>query len=101
MPAPRSDRVDRNEDRSMSGKLEGRFAVVTGGSTGIGLATARRFAVEGAHVFITGRRQPELDAAVRAIGPESATAIRGDVSCLADIDCLVATVKHATDRVDV
>ena len=62
----------------MSRKLEGKIAIVTGGSTGIGLATAKRFASEGAHVIVTGRRQAELDAAVSAIG--NATGIRVDSS---------------------
>ena len=61
----------------MSGKLEGRVAVVTGGSSGIGLATAKRFVAEGAYVFITGRRQAELDRAVEEIGPRAA-GIRAD-----------------------
>jgi len=63
----------------MTGKLEGKVAVVTGGSAGIGLAAAKRFAEEGAYVFITGRRQPELDAAVKEIGPK-AVAVRADSS---------------------
>src|SRR6266403_3853724 len=84
----------------MSRKLEGKVAVVTGGTTGIGLATARRFADEGAHVFITGRRQNELDAAVRQIGKQ-ATGVQGDVSNLADLDRLYATVKREKGRIDV
>ena len=75
------------------GKLEGKVAIVTGGSTGIGLATAQEFASEGAHVFITGRRQNELDAAVKQIG-KNATAIQSDVSNLDDLDRLFATVKE-------
>ena len=63
----------------MSKKLEGKVAVITGGSSGIGLATARRFVEEGAHVFITGRRQAELDAAVTQI-ERNVTAVQGDVS---------------------
>jgi NAD(P)-dependent dehydrogenase (short-subunit alcohol dehydrogenase family) len=86
----------------MARKLEGKVAVVTGGNSGIGLATAKRFAAEGAHVFITGRRQAELDAAVKAIGgPAHATAVQGDVSNLADLDRLYDTVKRAKGRVDV
>lgn len=84
----------------MSNALQGKVAVVTGGSTGIGLATARRFAAEGATVFITGRRQAELDAAVKAIGP-NATGVRADMSNLADIDRLYAAVKQKTDRLDI
>jgi NAD(P)-dependent dehydrogenase (short-subunit alcohol dehydrogenase family) len=63
----------------MIGKLEGKVAVVTGGNSGIGLATAKRFVAEGAHVFVTGRRQPELDAAVGEIG-ENFTRVQGDVA---------------------
>jgi len=81
-------------------KLEGKIAVITGGSSGIGLATAQRFAIEGAHVFITGRRQSELDEAVKRIG-EKATGVQGDVSNLADIDRLYDTVKEQKGRIDV
>jgi NAD(P)-dependent dehydrogenase (short-subunit alcohol dehydrogenase family) len=84
----------------MSRKLEGKVAVVTGGNSGIGLATAKRFVAEGAYVFVTGRRQPELDAAVREIG-ESVMGVRGDVSDLADLDRLYATVKAKTGRIDI
>ena len=82
------------------GKLDGKVAVVTGGTSGIGLATAQRFAAEGADVFITGRRKPELDTAVKAIGPR-ATGVQGDVSNLADLDRLYAVVKEQKGRVDV
>jgi len=71
----------------MSKKLEGKVALVTGGSTGIGLATAKQFVAEGAYVYITGRRQPELDAAVKTIG-SNVTAIKADASVLADLDAL-------------
>ena len=81
-------------------RLEGKVAVITGGNSGIGLATARRFADEGAHVFITGRRQNELDAAVRQIGKQ-ATGVQGDVSNLADLDRLYAMVKREKGRIDV
>src|SRR5207302_5470475 len=84
----------------MTKKLEGKVAVITGGSSGIGLATAQRFAAEGAKVVITGRRQPELDSAVREIGGD-AIGVRGDVSNLADLDRLYATVKEKHGRVDV
>jgi NAD(P)-dependent dehydrogenase (short-subunit alcohol dehydrogenase family) len=82
------------------GKLDGKVAVVTGGTSGIGLASARRLATEGAHVFITGRRQSELDAAVKAIGSR-ATGVQGDVSNLADLDRLYAVVTEQKGRVDV
>jgi NAD(P)-dependent dehydrogenase (short-subunit alcohol dehydrogenase family) len=81
-------------------RLEGKVAVITGGNSGIGLATAQRFADEGAHVFITGRRQRELDAAVREIG-KRATGVQGDVSSLADLDRLYATVRRDKGRLDV
>jgi NAD(P)-dependent dehydrogenase (short-subunit alcohol dehydrogenase family) len=81
-------------------KLQGKIAVITGGNSGIGLATARRFADEGAHVFITGRRQAELDAAVKQIGKQ-ATGVQGDVSNLADLDRLYATVKRDKGRIDI
>jgi len=84
----------------MSGKLEGKIALVTGGSTGIGLATAQRFVKEGAYVYITGRRQPELDAAVKTIG-EQVTAVRADASSLTDLDKLFAQIKQQKGRLDV
>jgi len=83
-----------------SNKLAGKVSLVTGGSSGIGLATAKRFAAEGAHVFVTGRRQEELDAAVREIGPE-ATGVRSDVSKLEDLDRLFATIEEQKGRLDV
>jgi NAD(P)-dependent dehydrogenase (short-subunit alcohol dehydrogenase family) len=81
------------------GKLQGKVAVITGGSTGIGLATAKLFVSEGAYVFITGRRQKELDQAVKAIG-SNVTGIQGDVAKLADLDRLYQAVK-AKGRIDV
>jgi NAD(P)-dependent dehydrogenase (short-subunit alcohol dehydrogenase family) len=82
------------------GQLDGKTAVVTGGTTGIGLAAARRLASEGAHVFITGRRKPELDAAVESIGAR-VTGVQGDVSVPEDVDRLYETVRSAGRRVDV
>ncbi|WP_445519499.1 SDR family NAD(P)-dependent oxidoreductase [Streptomyces sp. NEAU-174] len=81
------------------GQLEGKTAVVTGGSTGIGLAAARRLAAEGAHVFITGRRETELEKAVAAIG--NATAVSGDVSVAADVDRLYKRVREHGQGLDV
>ena len=81
-------------------KLEGKIALITGGSSGLGLAIAKRFVAEGAHVFITGRRQPELDAAVKEIGG-NVTAVRGDVSKLADLDNLFTTIKEQKGRLDI
>jgi NAD(P)-dependent dehydrogenase (short-subunit alcohol dehydrogenase family) len=84
----------------MSKKLEGKVAVITGGNSGIGLATARRFVAEGAYVFITGRRQAALDQAVKLIG-RNVTAVQGDVSNLTDLDRLYATVREQKGRIDV
>jgi NAD(P)-dependent dehydrogenase (short-subunit alcohol dehydrogenase family) len=84
----------------MSSRLEGKIALVTGGSSGIGLATAQRFAKEGADVYITGRRQPELDEAVKTIGPR-VTAVRADASVLADLDRLFAQIKQEKGRLDI
>ncbi|MFD5062253.1 MULTISPECIES: SDR family NAD(P)-dependent oxidoreductase [unclassified Streptomyces] len=82
------------------GQLDGKTAIVTGGTSGIGLATAERFAAEGAHVFVTGRRKEALDAAVAKIG-SNATGVRGDVADLADLDRLYETVDQQGRRVDV
>ena len=85
-------------------RLEGKIAVITGGRSGIGLATAQRFVDEGAYVFITGRRQSELDAAVKQIGKNNnnnVTGVHGDVSNLEDLDRLYATVKEKKGRIDV
>ncbi len=82
------------------GKLEGKVAVITGGNSGIGLATAQRFVKEGAQVFITGRRQSELDKAVKLIG-KNVTGVQGDVANLADLDRLYATVKQKAGHIDI
>jgi NAD(P)-dependent dehydrogenase (short-subunit alcohol dehydrogenase family) len=79
----------------MSG-LNGKVAVVTGGSSGIGQAIAQRFVKEGAYVFITGRRQSELEKAKALIGNNAAT-VRGDVTSTADLDRLFKTVRQVTD----
>jgi NAD(P)-dependent dehydrogenase (short-subunit alcohol dehydrogenase family) len=81
-------------------RLDGKIAVITGGNSGIGLATAQRFVAEGAYVFITGRRQSELDAAVRQIG-KNVTGVQSDVSNLADLDRLYSTVKQQKGRINV
>ncbi|MGY2686017.1 SDR family NAD(P)-dependent oxidoreductase [Pseudomonas tolaasii] len=81
-------------------RLNGKIAVVTGGNSGIGLATAIRFAAEGAHVVIVGRRQEELDKALRLIGPE-AVAIQGDISNLDDLERIFTQIKTDKGRVDV
>lgn len=81
-------------------RLQGKIAVITGASSGIGLATAQRFVAEGAYVFITGRRQAELDKAVELIG-SNVTAVQGDVANLDDLDRLFAVVRQQKGRVDV
>ena len=81
-------------------KLEGKIAVVTGGNSGIGLAAAEALVVEGAHVFVTGRRLAELDAAVAYIG-SNVTAVQGDVSKPEDLDRLYSQVKHEKEKIDV
>jgi NAD(P)-dependent dehydrogenase (short-subunit alcohol dehydrogenase family) len=81
-------------------ELQDQVALVTGGTTGIGLAIAKRFVAEGAYVYITGRRQPELDAAVDSIG-ENVRGIRSDSASFADLDALFDTVKARSGRIDV
>jgi NAD(P)-dependent dehydrogenase (short-subunit alcohol dehydrogenase family) len=81
-------------------KLEGKIALVTGGNSGVGLATAKRFVNEGAHVFITGRRDPELAAAAKAIG-RNVTCVQGDVSNLGDLDRLFAQIKREKGKLDI
>src|SRR4029077_19997631 len=82
------------------GKLDGKIAVITAATSGMALATAKLFVDEGAHVFITGRRQKPLDDAVKAIG-RNVTGVQGDASNLADLDRLYATVKKEKGRIDV
>jgi NAD(P)-dependent dehydrogenase (short-subunit alcohol dehydrogenase family) len=82
------------------GKLDGKIALITGGSSGIGLATAQQFVNEGAYVYITGRREAELTAAVKQIG-KNVTGVQGDVSNLADLDRLFAQIKREKGRLDV
>jgi len=82
------------------GKLENKVAVITGGSSGMGLATAKRFVAEGAYVFITGRRQAELDAAIKEIG-KNVTGVQGDVANLKDLDRLYEAVKTGKGHLDI
>ena len=83
-----------------AGKLEGKVALITGGNSGIGLATAKQFVNEGAYVFVTGRREAELAAAKEQIG-KKVTAIQGDVSNLDDLDRLFAQIKKETGKIDI
>ena len=84
----------------MNKQLEGKIALVTGGSSGMGLGAAKELAAQGARVFITGRRQPELDAAVAQIGP-AATALRADASVLSDLDAVYAQIAKTAGRLDI
>jgi NAD(P)-dependent dehydrogenase (short-subunit alcohol dehydrogenase family) len=98
---PYGPKVTGEMENIMAGKLEGKVALVTGGSSGIGLATAQNFVKEGAFVYITGRRQSELDKAVKAIGGSQIKAVRADSSNLADLDRLFAQIKQEKGRLDV
>src|SRR6201996_247605 len=82
------------------GKLEGKVAVITGGSSGMALATAQLFVKEGAYVFITGRKQEQLDEAVKRIG-RNVTGVRGDAANLDDLDRLFDTVKREKGKIDI
>src|SRR5947209_7349644 len=84
----------------MSKRFEQKVVLVTGGSSGLGLAAAKRFAAEGARVFITGRRQTELDEAVATIGA-GAVGVQGDISKLADLDRLYNSIREKAGRLDV
>ena len=92
--------VHMSQTELITKRLDAKIAVIMGGNSRIGLATAQRFVQEGAYVFITGRRQNELDAAVREIG-ENVTGVQGDVSNLGDLDRLYDTVKQQKGRIDV
>jgi NAD(P)-dependent dehydrogenase (short-subunit alcohol dehydrogenase family) len=89
-----------NGEKQMTRKLESKTAVITGGTEGIGLATAKLFVREGAYVFITGRRQQQLDEAVKAIG-SNVSGVQGDVAKLADLDRLYETVAKVKGRIDI
>jgi NAD(P)-dependent dehydrogenase (short-subunit alcohol dehydrogenase family) len=88
------------QTESITKRLEGKIAVITGGSSGIGFATAQQFVNEGAYVFIMGRGQSEVDAAVRRIA-KNVSGVQGDVSNLADLDRLYDMVKQQKGRIDV
>src|SRR6266403_4168820 len=90
----------RSPKGEVMGKLEGKVAVITGGSSGMALASAKRFVEEGAYVFITGRRQEQLDEAVKLIG-RNVTGVRGNAANLDDLDRLFDTVKREKGEIDV
>src|SRR6267142_6383963 len=93
-------RTWQEQVKTVPKKLEGKIAVITGGTEGIGFATAKLFVKEGAYVFITGRRQKELDEAVKAIGT-NVSGVQGDVAQLADLDRLYETVSKVKGRIDI
>jgi NAD(P)-dependent dehydrogenase (short-subunit alcohol dehydrogenase family) len=97
---PAENSVEKTAKEKDMGKLEGKIALITGGNGGIGLATAKQFVNEGAYVFITGRRDPELAAAVKEIG-RNVTGVQGDVSNLADLDRLFARIKQEKGKLDI
>ena len=82
------------------GKLDGKIAVITGGNSGIGLATAKRFVAEGAFVYITGRRKETLDAAVAEIGT-NVVRVAGDVAKSSDLDALYEQIKREKGHIDI
>jgi NAD(P)-dependent dehydrogenase (short-subunit alcohol dehydrogenase family) len=92
--------VDMDTKDTVTGKLAGKVALVTGGSSGIGLATAKRFIAEGGYVFVSGRRQGELDAAVNELGP-SASGVQSDIAKLEDLDRLFAKIREQKGRIDI
>src|SRR5882762_10337187 len=96
----RGQMLSRHHEGEVMGKLEGKVAVITGGSSGMALASAKRFVEEGAYVFITGRKQEALDEAVKLIG-RNVTGVRGDASNLDDLDRLFDTVKREKGKIDV
>src|SRR6266446_5947366 len=92
--------LQMNIKGTSDGRLEGKIALITGGNSGIGLATAKQFVKEGAFVFITGRRQQELDTAVKEIG-RSVTAVQSDVSKMEDLDRLFGQIKREKGKLDI
>ena len=89
------------QTESITKRFDGKVAVITGGNSGIGLATAQRLVSDGAYVFITGRRQSEVDAVVKQIGKDNVTGVQGDVSNLADLDRLYTIVKEQKNNIDI
>src|SRR6266704_1571772 len=96
----RGQMLSRHHEGEVMGKLEGKVTVITGGSSGMALASAQRFVEEGAYVFITGRRQEALDEAVKLIG-RNVTGVRGDAANLDDLDRLFDTVKREKGKIDI
>jgi NAD(P)-dependent dehydrogenase (short-subunit alcohol dehydrogenase family) len=92
--------METTPTHTTTNRLAGKIALITGGSSGLGLATAKCFVAEGAYVFITGRRQPELDAAVKEIG-RNVVAVRSDVSNPAELDRVFAAIKEQKGRLDI
>jgi len=99
-PISKFSGISPNKKNAVLTRLNGKTAVITGGATGIGLAAAKRFIEEGAFVFIFGRRQEALDAAVADLGP-NARAVKGSVSDEADLDRLYAAVKAERGTLDI
>jgi NAD(P)-dependent dehydrogenase (short-subunit alcohol dehydrogenase family) len=99
-PAARTGSKKMTAKEDHMGKLEGKIALITGGNSGIGLATAKQFVNEGAYVFISGRRDRELAAAVKEIG-RNLSGVQGDVSNLGDLDCLFAQIKREKGKLDI
>ena len=98
----REEQIQRYEEKNNMGKLDGKIALITGGSDGIGFATAQQFLNEGAeHVFITGRRQNALDEAVKKLNSKNVSAIQGDVANLADLDKIYEVIKKEKGRLDI
>src|SRR5260370_33264921 len=95
-----SFQLGKKRRKTVPKKLEGKIAVVTGGTEGIGLATAKLFVKEGAYVFVTGRRQKELDEAVKAID-SNVSGVQGDIAKIADLDRLYQTVSKVKGRIDI
>ena len=91
----------QNSALTIAGKLNEKVAVITGGNSGMGLATAKRFVAEGAHVVITGRRQDQIDIALKEIGSSKAIGVQGDVANMKDLDRLYATVKEKYGHIDI
>src|SRR6266403_3362966 len=93
--------IMQKSELTTAGKLNGKVAVITGGNSGMGLATAKRFVAEGANVVITGRRQDQIDIALKEIGSDKAIGVQGDVAKMKDLDRLYATVKEKYGHIDI